>query len=402
MGKFTDVKYTSTVDNLVKATKSKIDNPYYVFSNQSPTKVTYYAQNVEQSTLDEASGLYGAHVGKDSPFKFNKILGFLLYGIERITVDYEVGDYGTEANPIEGEAILLPNTITPRVGDFFYIDYVKEPILFKVNSVTTDTLDTGANLYKVNYTLELTNAIEKIEAQVEKKFNFLTTNIGTDFKAIIQDCDFDLVEKLEGFVEDLITYFENIFFDTRLQTFVFNHDGWHMYDPYMIEFLIRNKVMQYGDKYLFVDHATSVHKTFSMDYSKSFFRSLEDRNPKKLQANFTATANMILDPNSLFYTRMEKYYSINHASKDLIKSRLQTFDPEVIFAIKENKYFEADSEKKHYNLWVAYFNEDKDWIRDNLLDSIKAIDYMNNLDHFYALPISIFIIERYIEGIVKK
>ena len=402
MGKFTDVKYTSTVDNLVKATKSKIDNPYYVFSNQSPTKVTYYAQNVEQSTLDEASGLYGAHVGKDSPFKFNKILGFLLYGIERITVDYEVGDYGTEANPIEGEAILLPNTITPRVGDFFYIDYVKEPILFKVNSVTTDTLDTGANLYKVNYTLELTNAIEKIEAQVEKKFNFLTTNIGTDFKAIIQDCDFDLVEKLEEFVEDLISYFENIFFDTRLQTFVFNHDGWHMYDPYMIEFLIRNKVMQYGDKYLFVDHATSVHKTFSMDYSKSFFRSLENRNPKKLQANFTATADMILDPNSLFYTRMEKYYSINHASKDLIKSRLQTFDPEVIFAIKENKYFEADSEKKHYNLWVAYFNEDKDWIRDNLLDSIKAIDYMNNLDHFYALPISIFIIERYIEGIVKK
>ena len=51
MGKFTSVKYTNTVDNLVNATKSKIDNPYYIFSNQSPTKVTYYAQNVEQSTF---------------------------------------------------------------------------------------------------------------------------------------------------------------------------------------------------------------------------------------------------------------------------------------------------------------------------------------------------------------
>lgn len=400
MGKFTDVKYVNTVDNLVNATKSKINNPYYIFSNQSPTKVTYYAQNVEQSTLDEASGLYETHIGKDSPFKFNKILGFLLYGIERINIDYEVGDYGTEANPIEGEAILLPNTITPRVGDFFYINYIKEPVLFKVNSVTTDTLDTEANLYKVNYSLELTNAIEQIEAQVEKKFNFLTTNIGTDFKTIIQDCDFDLVEKLEAFVEDLITYFENIFFDSRLQTFVFNHDGWNMYDPYMIEFLIRNKVMSYGDKFLFIDHATSIHKTFSMDYSKSFFRALEDRSLSSGVVNFTATADMITDPNSLFCTRLEKYYSINHASKDLIKSRLKIFDPEVILAIKENKYF--DNDKKYYNLWIAYFNSDNDWIKKNLLESIKSMDYMNNLEHFYALAISIFIIERYIEVLISK
>jgi len=175
-----------------------------------------------------------------------------------------------------------------------------------------------------------------------------------------------------------------------------------MYDPFMIEFFIRNKIMSYGDRYIFVDHATSVHKTFAMDYSRSFFRSLEDRDIERLQANFTATADMITDPNSLFYTRLEKYYSINHASKDLIKSRLSTFDPEVIFAIKKNEYFDKNSNKSHYNLWIAYFNTDNDWIRDNLLDSIRSIDYMNNLDHFYALAISIFIIERYIEMLIKK
>lgn len=402
MGKFTDVKYTNTIDSLVQATKSKINNPYYIFSNQSPTKVTYYAQNIEVSTLDEASGLYNTHVGKDSSFKFNKIFNFLLYGIERVNVDYEVGDYGTEAAPIDGEAILLPNTITPRVGDFFYIDYVKEPVLFKINSVTTDTLDTGANIYKINYTLELTNAIEQIEAQVYKKFNFIVNNVGTDFKTIIQDCDFNLIEKLETIVEDLITYFENIFFDSRLQTFVFNHDGWHMYDPFMIEFLIRNKIMSYGDKYLFIDHATSIHKTFAMDYSRSFFRSLEDKDPKRINANFTATADLIKDPNSLFYTRLEYYYSINHAPTNPIKSRLQVFDPEVIFAIRDNKYFDNDSNKMHYNLWIAYFNEDNNWIKDNLLDSIKSIDYVDNLEYFYTLAISIFIIERYIESIIKK
>ena len=57
MGKFTDTKYTNTIDSLVNATKSKLNNPYYKFNDRKPTKVTYYAQNKEMSTLDEASGL---------------------------------------------------------------------------------------------------------------------------------------------------------------------------------------------------------------------------------------------------------------------------------------------------------------------------------------------------------
>lgn len=167
-GKFSDTSYKNTIDNLVSATKDKLNNPFYVFSDQKPTKVTYYSQNIEQSTLDQASGLYQAHVGKGSPFKFNKIKDFFLYGIEKISTDYDVGDNGIEANEITGDAIILPNTVAPRDGDFFSISYVKESLLFKVNGVTTDTLDTGANFYKIEYKLELVDAIESIEAQVYK------------------------------------------------------------------------------------------------------------------------------------------------------------------------------------------------------------------------------------------
>ena len=400
MGKFTDTKYINTIDNLVDATKSKLVNPYYIFGDRKPTKVNYYAQNIEKSTLDEASGLYGAHVGKNSPFKFNKINDFLLYGIERITTEYDVSDFGTEASQIAGEAIILPNTITPRPGDFFSISYVKETVLFKVNSVSPDTLDNGANIYKLEYALELTNAVDKIESQIEKTFNFIPRNVGTDFKTIIESCDYELIDSLESLVELLITYFENIFFDNRLQTFVYNHDGWLMYDPFMIEFMIRNNILNYGEKYIFVSHATYTDKTFAMDYSKTFFYSLEHPT-ESINCVVNATADLINDPNSLFMTRMEYYYKLRYFDKSPYKTRFAVFDTDVIDHIKNNEMYEKGNKNEFYNLWVAYFNNNKDFIKGNLLENIKSIDYMGNLSHFYALGISIFIIEQYIKMLLS-
>ena len=401
MGKFTNTSYTNTIDKLVDATKSKLNNPYYIFTDKKPTKVTYYAQNIEKSTLDEASGLYEAHVGDASAFRYNKIQDFIIYGIERITTDYDVSDFGTESAPISGDAVILPNTITPRPGDFFAISYVKETLLFKVNGVTSDTLDTGANFYKIEYAAELTDAIEKIESQVEKDFNFITTAIGTDFKTVIQSSDYNLIEKLEQLVETLITYFENIFFQTKLQTFVYDHDGWKIYDPFMIEFLMRNKVLSFGDSYIFLSHAAATNKTFGMDYTKTFFHSLEnvDINDPKLIT--MATADMIDDPNSLFVCRMDHYYMVRYGDKSQYKTRFQTIKTDVLDRIRENKMYDKGDKNECYNLWIAYFNNNKDYINGDILSLIKNIEFMDNLSCFYMLGISIFIIEKYITNLLK-
>lgn len=401
MGKFNDTKYINTIDNLINATKSKLDNPYYKFTDQSPTKVIYYAQNIEKSTLDQASGLYGSHIENDSPFKFNKITDFILYGIDKISTEYDLGDYGIESAQISGDAIILPNTIIPRPGDFFVIPYIKENVLFKVNGSTPDTLDTGMNIYKIEYSLELTNAIENIESLVEKKFNFISNNVGTDYKAIIQDCDLDIISTLEVLVENLITYFEDIFFDNRLQTFVYNHDGWHMYDPFLIEFLIRNKVLSFGDRYIYVSHATQTSKTFGMDYLKTFFYSLENPKSESIRTSTVATSDLITDPNSLFATRLENYYSIRYFDISPYKTRLQIFDMDVLEHIRSGILYEKGDKNEYYNLWISYFNN-TEFIEGNIIDLVKNMDYMDNLNCFYAIPISIFIIEQYIFNLLKK
>lgn len=399
-GKFTDTTYTNTIDSLVKATKDKFKNPYYVFSAQKPTKVTYYSQNIEKSTLDEASGLYEAHLGNNSPFIFHKINDFFIYGIEQILTELEVGDYGTESSEISGDGIILPNTIIPRPGDFFAISYIKENILFKVNEVSSDTLDNEANIYKIGYSLSTTTGIETIEAQVEKKFNFVVNNVGTDFKTVIQDCDYDLAKQLEAIIENLITSFEDIFFDTRLQTFVFNHDGWYMYDPYMIEFFIRNNIMKYGSTYKFVAHATDTHKTFGMDYIKTFFYALENPSLKNLKYSTMAVADLITDPNSLFMTRTEYYYSVNYKDKNMIKTRFETIDSDVLEHIESGKYYEPGNKREFYNLWIAYFNNGKDFIKGNMIDIIMREEFQDNLSNFYTLGITIFILEKYISNLL--
>lgn len=399
MGKFNDTKYINTIDKLVSAEKSKLDNPYYMFSDQAPTKVTYYAQNIEKSTLDEASGLYESHLDKQSSFKFNKINDFVLYGIERISSEYDVGDNGIEASTISGNAIVLPNTIYPKPGDYFRILYLKEKLLFKVVGVSIDTLDTGANIYKLEYTLGNMDDISSIESKVEKRYNFLINNVGTDYKTILQDCDYDLITNLQDLIEYMIICFNNIFFDSKLQTYVYNHDGWNMYDPYIIEFIMRNKIMDFGDKYIFIAHATSTHKTFGMDYSKTFFHALEEKELNN--ASCIATADLITDANSLFYTKIDEYYAIKYNDNDAYKTRFYTIDPEVIDRIRTNTMFDKEDKNEYFNLWIAYFNDNDTVIRGDILQLLKTMDYTDNTQYFYSIIISIFILERSIKKLLK-
>ena len=402
MGKFTDTKFTNTIDNLVVATKDKINNPYYVYNDQHPTKVTYYAQNIEKSTIDEASGLYDSHVGTFSSFKFNKINNFIIYGIDKISTEYDVAEFGTEAVSITGDAVILPNTISPRPGDFFAISYVKEPILFKVNAVSPDTLDSGANIYRLEYAVELTNSIDIIEKQIVKEFEFVVNNVGTDFKAVVESSDYKLIDNLENLVEELITYFDSIFYNNHLQTLVYNHDGWHMYDPFMIEFLIRNSVLSFSDSYVYLHHAAATNKTFHMDYTRTFFYNLENHNTQDVKPCTMATADLITDINSLFISRMDDYYMVKYFDNLPYKTRFEVFNNNIIDHIRNNKMFKKGDSNECYNLWIAYFNNDKDFINGDILSLIKSADYMNNLNCFYFLGISIFIIEQYIKGLLSK
>lgn len=402
MGKFTSTNYKTTIDNLVQASKDKFKNPYYIFTDKKPTSVDYYAQNKELSTLDEATKTYYDTDGFNSPIKYNFIHNFYIYGLDKINPIYNTGDFGFEAEGIEGEGIILPNTITPINGDIFTITYTKEKLAFRINQVNIDTLDTGANIYKINYSLYKTD-ISALDSNIAKEYKFIITNVGTDYKTIILSTDYDLIKTLEDLNSSLIKYYNELFFDTKVQALVFDYNGFLIYDPYLIEFIKRNKVFDGGDKYIYVDHQTQVNKTFSLNYSNTIFNNIENAEKINLNKHLLAVAKKITDINSLFITRLNSYYELEYNDNTALSmiTRIPVFDPLIIDRIINNVYIDESDDTAIYNIWTAYFNDNTSYITGNILNLIKNFQYQENKDCFYCMPITIYIISKYIKSLLS-
>ena len=97
MGKFTDTKHSTLMDNLIEGIhEHQLKNPFYKFTDKNATKVTYYRQNIDKTTTEYGSEDIYQTIGKKSPVKYNKINGFYIYGIDRIDTNAEITDYGLE------------------------------------------------------------------------------------------------------------------------------------------------------------------------------------------------------------------------------------------------------------------------------------------------------------------
>ena len=148
MSKFINTQNRVVIDSLVEGLKESIrDNPYYMHNDKKATITTYFNVNLKKSTLDESLRTNYSNLGEDSPLRYNKINNFYLYGIERISTDLDLGDYGISAGDIEGEAIILPNTIIPYPQDYFYINYLKLNAYYSFLFVLIIQLSSFQSLY---------------------------------------------------------------------------------------------------------------------------------------------------------------------------------------------------------------------------------------------------------------
>ena len=399
MAKFINTKYGDTIDNLVKGDIAKFNNPYYTFTDKKPTKVDYFNINTTHSTLDEASKLSYGLVGEESPIKYNVIREAFIYGIDRIALMYENGEWGLEASDIEGEAFVLPNTFVPIPGDFFSINYLKETILFKVTDVTKDTLDTGANFYKIQYKLDQTSIEAIKDDHIVDEYKMIVNNVGTQFKSVIRDTTYDLIEQLEIHTDTLKKYYTGLFFKDRVQTFVYVWNGCNFYDPFMIEFLMRNKILANNEDYIFVDHAAYVLPSFAINYDKSFFKGLEDKSINKFVADSNFIAEQVTDICSIMSVQYDPYYSVQHNANPAAKlERIHLLDPEFIHKLSVGDKFEKQHKKEYYNIILKYFDDKR--LTQEDLNLLNNISYLDSKELFYLIPMLIYIVESDIKNML--
>lgn len=419
MGKFINTSYTQAVEKVSETVKTFINNPYYMWTDKKPTLVTYYPINMERSTLDEAARIPYADVGEHSPIRYDRIKNFVIYGLDRIQLSLENGEFGLESGPIEGDAIILPGSVEPSPGDYFEINLATDSTwLFRVNSVDRDTLDNGSNIWKISYKLEH-DTNDNLLPLVIQDYSFIPTNVGTRYNSVVRSDKYDLVYAVDKICSTLKSYFIGLFYKPQVQTFIFvNYGEDYFYDPYMIEFLIRNHIIDGASddaaEYIYVDHKIAPIKTFALDYNRTFFKSIEDRDSSHLMtAKIDSTADYIDDFGSIFASRAENYFKMNYSvptydtfsSDPVFHNVMECFPKMIIPNIRKNDLY-TDAEVKMnpfyaiYNIIIKYFNNAL--ITEAEYFNLEKLDFDDSMKTFYMIPVLIYCLEDFEKKMLAK
>lgn len=418
-GKFinTSTAYSHMVNNANQIIKGLMDNPYYLFTDKKATIVNYYNLNTTMTTLDEATRGNYSEISSSSPLRFNKITGFYLYGLSKIEPNLDIGDFGLESSDITGEGLVLPRTIVPFPGDYFFIQ--SEPdYLFKVTAVNPNTLDTGATMYRISYSLKSSDGLDNIEPQVVKRLRFIMASSGTNIEtSVIDDDTYDDALELQDYAGILKDYFMAMFYDGKVQSFTYNYLvnqdyyntgephyihlmnmhkcpcgplGFKVYDPYLIEFIIRNKILEGATNYVYVTQQMYLPSTFGIEYDRTIFSSLEDHDIEKHYGRSVGNLLLCDQKLSILYQYPLDYYYMQYHNLKHEFYYISIFDdPDFKSNIKNNKKISGHPMK---NIMIKYFNNEEITIDD--LQQLKHIDYMENKEFYYMIPITIFCIEQ--------
>ena len=411
-----NIAHTQMTQSIIDLQSDLLKNPFYLFNDKKALPVEYFNLNTTMSTLDQALKIPYANLGQDSPLRFNLIHDFYLYGIDRMALNLENGDFGIEASEITGDAIILPDTITPYPGDYFCLNMLKKTYLFRIIEVSTDTFENGGNYWKISYKFEYLDN-KRLLPLVVDEFNFVTGNIGTNYASVLKKSKWDVAKALDDAAVMLKNYYRSLYYNNKVQTFTFvylyqvcrtNINSDFFYDPYLIEFIIKNKILaNSGGKYEYIDHKTHLRADFPIKYNRSIWRVLETRNRDDLTScKKTSPAIYINDPSTIFYTRYENYFEMNYNDPDQFaeqfSSSIPIIDPQVIGHILNNQPFAFDSMKyAKYNLLIKYFNYEDIKIEDILpLDRFTETD--NNQENYFLIPMLIYVMERYIKELMAS
>lgn len=404
MGNFINTNFSNTIDQLVEGAKKRLDNPYYIHADRKPTVVTYYSIDTNRTTTDLGTGQLYDQVGVDSPLRFNKILNFHLYGIEKIGLNLNLGEYGMES-PVEGEAIILPNTIVPMVGDMFSINHINNtPILFGVTGIGIDTLPNGANFYKIQYYLARVDneAYASIEQrQTINTYEYRPGNVGTTLNPLIVKDSFDLIKKIEACARSMRSYYINLFYRHNVQTFILSYNRGFYYDPYMIEFLIRNHIFSSDTDYMHINRAVYTGSTFDIEYDRSIFKNIEDRNPELFMNSLYEVP--IEDPTSLLVDRLEEYTYLSMKKQfKRYSDPMNWFTNDLQNRIMENKPYSDTSKVYYKNIIIEYLNNKNFEFTDKYMNSLRQLDYTYSKELFYEIPVILYILKSYVEELQKR
>lgn len=397
MGKFINKSYTNTIDSLTTGTIQKVKNVNYVFNNKPPVLCNWYNIDKEATTFDEGTGAEYVAIGKNSPIRYKLIKDAVFYGQGiQIELDLEYDEDGLGASTLPSiSGIVLPNTWIPYQGDHFTLKQAGKEYIYRVIAVSYDTIDNNNNIYKFDAQLDQTGD-SYINKQITDTYRFIVNNVGTSYNAVIKETIYDCIDILDKMLIQIKNYYISLFYNDSVQTFTYKGQYGNIYDPFMIEFLMRNDILNGSDEYIYVHHELPENRTFSIEYNDSLFRALETKTKERF-TNQKCCAELIRDQYSLFASVSEEYYVIKH--QDIGMFIFNPVDSVLISNVKFNEEFDINNPKSYYNIITKFFNNSP--INSSIVSILERIDFKPTIDLFYSIPMIIYIIEYSIKNLMS-
>lgn len=390
MGKFINKSYSNAINSLTSGMIQKVKTANYIFNNKPPVLCDWYNIDKDATTIDEGTGLHYSDIGKSSPIRYKLIKDAIFYsqGIQ-IELDLEYDEEGLSTAPPTISGIILPNTWIPYQGDHFILKQAGNEYVYRVTSISFDTIENDNNLYKFDAAIDQTGKTY-IDNQVTENYRMIINNVGTSFNSIIKETLYDCIDVLDGILVQLKNNFIALFYNDAVQTFTYQGSYGKLYDPYMIEFLSRNSILKGSNEYIHVHHEVPVSRTFAIDYNNSIFRALETLSKDRFSI-IPCSANVIDNQYSLFATVIDDYFQIDYSDNKYGPIKFSPINSELVSRVKSNKEFDEFDKNSYMNIIIKFMNESK--IDSNIIPLLESIVFKPTVDLFYCIPMIIYSLE---------
>lgn len=391
------------VENNIFEFEDKLKSPTTRFMDTTPTYVTYYHINADESTTDEGFRDVASILGHRSPLKFKKITNFPIYGMDQVVLNLQDSDQGLDTE-FNGDAIILPNTIKPLANDFFVIPYLHDAYVFRVTEIAYDTVMPD-NFYKISFQLEYIDPEkeELLEKQSNESYTCVLDNIGTENKCLIESEVMLKVNKVSAMYDDIASTYMTLFYDEKHNCLLGDLGvGLTLYDPFMTEFANRHSLFNKKHDLKTVIFTEELEDKFHrLKYEKSLYKFIERRDYTRVNNfKFTYTPGGMFHETS-FYRWADKHVQVLDIPS-VFNSAMPTIDifsDEYVTSIKTNGF----PTSKHAELIQKYVRKEEIKIGDIPLDlNEELLDLNTSLEVFFITPIIMYILKEVMTEAINK
>ena len=245
---------------------------------------TYFSQEGDATTVDRGTKTIDELFGRRSPLRFVMVLDFPLSGFHSANPE---DDEETTIHDIrvEGDVVVLPNTIVPKQYDFFMVNHLKMNAIFEVTNVTYDSMKQDG-FYKIHYRLHSTSVetIENLKKQCIKTMHCDLNSVGDQMNPILKEEDFIKKGQVIKMVNHMITLYKAMYYNQKHNCFLFfdREKGQQVFDMCGNEFIAKYNLMNPdGSPNVIILHDKLYDIQLPQYYANSIYSWLETGAPLK-------------------------------------------------------------------------------------------------------------------------